>query len=149
MYRGFSTQGAYNQRAFTDPRGVTDNMGKLIPVSTSSTRTRFKLTDEQLVIQDFVNALNIPQGSKPGRPSYGTAIWSYIFEPNTVDLENQVEHEIRRVAEEDPRLIVNSVAVTGLSSGIMVEIELAISPMNQAQFLNLNFDTTTGVVTAA
>lgn len=149
IYRGFSTQGAYLQRSFNDPRGVTDDTGRLTPTSNIYTKTKFKLTDEQLVLQDFVNALNIPQGSKTGRPGYGTTIWSLIFEPNTTTLEDQVEYEIRRVAEEDPRLIVNAVSVSGVENGIIAEIELAVSPMNQAQFLNIIFDRNAGIAVAA
>lgn len=149
IYRGFSTQGAYAQRAFNDTRGVTDDMGRQISTSSVFNRTRFKVTDEQAVIQDFINALNIPQGSKTGRPGYGTTIWSFVFEPNTTTLEDQVEYEIRRVAEEDPRLIINSVAVSGVENGIIAEIELAVNPMNQAQFLNILFDRNAGIAVAA
>ena len=48
--------------------------------------------------QDFINALNIHQGSKPGNPAYGTSLWSFIFEPNTDDIRLALEEEIKRVA---------------------------------------------------
>ena len=59
---------------------------------------KYRLVDQELVIQDFINALNIPQGQLPGKPEVGTTIWSYIFEPNNIDLQFNIENEIKRVA---------------------------------------------------
>jgi hypothetical protein len=74
-YIGFSTKNV-NAVKKTVPTG-TDGGSTII--AKSGSRKRFKLTDEQLVINDLINALNIPQGQKPGKPSYGTTIWSFIF----------------------------------------------------------------------
>ena len=56
------------------------------------------LLDEQLVIQDLVNALNIRKGEKVGQPSYGTTLWDFVFEPNTADVQVEIQNEVRRVA---------------------------------------------------
>jgi phage baseplate assembly protein W len=104
---------------------------------------KVRLTDEQLVIDDFINALNIPQGQKPGKPSYGTTLWSFIFEPNTIDVRQELSDEVARVAALDPRINLNSVSVSTQDSGILVELELAIVPFNQAQSFSIFFDPTT------
>jgi phage baseplate assembly protein W len=101
---------------------------------------KFRLTDEQLILQDFINALNIQQGSKPGNPSYGTTIWTFAFEPNTPDMQFQLENEIRRVATQDPRLILNTITAYPQENGILIELEMAISPFNNVQALKLYFD---------
>lgn len=101
---------------------------------------RYRLTDEQLVIQDLVNAFNIRQGEKVGQPQYGTSLWSFIFEPNTLETQQELEAEIRRVAGQDPRLEVNSVITYEQDQGILVEVEIAVAPFNNPQIVGIMFD---------
>ena len=101
------------------------------------------LSDTQLVLQDFVNALNISQGQKVVQPGYGTTLWSFVFEPNTADVQFQLETEIRRVANQDPRLILNSIRAFPQENGILLELEVAVSPFNQAQLLGVFFNNAT------
>ena len=72
-----------------------------------------------------------------GQPGYGTTLWSFVFEPNTADVQFQLENEIRRVANQDPRLIINTVKAYPQENGILLEIELAVSPFNQANTLSI------------
>jgi phage baseplate assembly protein W len=136
---GFSTQHVENTRVKPVATGIDGGAGVNFGDVTRSGR-KFRTTDEQLVIQDFINALNIPQGQKPGRPDYGTSLWSFIFEPNTLDTQIQLEEEIKRIAALDPRIILNSVTSIVKEHGILVELELAISPFNNAQTLAILFD---------
>ena len=94
-------------------------------------------------MQDFVNALNIPQGQKVGQPQYGTTLWSFVFEPNTFDVQNRLEAEIRRVASLDPRLELNYVRAFPQENGILIEIELAVTPFNNPNQLSIFFDNNT------
>ena len=138
LYTGFSTQ-RFNlpQRGQVTP-GVDGGAGSVLqPIQIGR---KFKLTDEQLILQDFINALNIQQGSKPGNPSYGTTIWTFAFEPNTPDMQFQLEAEIRRVATQDPRLLLNSITAYPQENGILIELEMAISPFNNVQALKIYFD---------
>jgi phage baseplate assembly protein W len=139
---GFSTQHVENTRPSQAQRGTE---GGASP-SNQITRygKKFRTTDEQLVIQDFINALNIPQGQKVGNPGYGTTLWDFIFEPNTLDTRIRVEDEIRRVASLDPRLNLNSVVTYDKDNGILLELELAITPFNNAQTLSIMFDQNAG-----
>jgi phage baseplate assembly protein W len=107
------------------------------------------MTDDQLVIQDLLNAFNIPQGAKPGNPEYGTSLWSMIFEPNTADTQAQIEQEVRRIIGQDPRLILNTVSVTPNENSISIQVELAIQPNNVVQDLTINFDQGTNVASLA
>jgi phage baseplate assembly protein W len=132
-YIGFSTINATLSRTTNQvlslPRENTIVYGK-----------KFKMVDEQLVIQDFINALNIPLGQKVGQPGYGTTLWSFVFEPNTADTTRQIEAEIRRIASLDPRIVLNTVTVYSQEHGILVEVEMAITPYNQPLVLNVFFD---------
>lgn len=107
---------------------------------------KFRMVDSQLVIQDFVNALNIRQGSKVGQPQLGTTIWTYPFEPNTFDVQTQLTNEIRRVAAQDPRISLGYVKAFPQENGILMEVQIAIIPFNQPAVVNLFFDNQTGVI---
>jgi phage baseplate assembly protein W len=140
-YIGFSTINVNKPKTTDAPTGSSGGVGGVTqPVIFGK---KFRTVDEQLVIQDFVNALNIPQGQKVGNPGYGTTLWSFVFEPNTADVQFQLESEIRRVAALDPRMMLNSVKAYPQENGILIEVELAISPFNQAQFLNVFFSNQT------
>jgi phage baseplate assembly protein W len=137
-YIGFSSISANKPRSTNLPTGPAGGTGSLIdPVNIGN---KFGLVDTSLVVQDLVNALNIPQGQKVGQPGYGTTLWSFVFEPNTADVQFQLETEIRRVASLDPRLVLNSVRAFPQENGILLELEIAVSPFNQAQLLNVFFN---------
>lgn len=140
-YVGFSTITANEPRSTNLSTGPAGGTGSLIdPVNAGN---KFMLVDTPLVLQDFVNALNIPQGQKVGQPGYGTTLWSFVFEPNTADVQFQLENEIRRVANLDPRLVLNSIRAFPQENGILLELEVAVSPFNQAQLLNVFFNNAT------
>jgi len=142
-YNGFSTINANKPRSTSLTPGTGGGYGSTTqPVIPGK---KFKLTNEQLVIQDFLNALNIQQGQKVGQPGYGTTLWSFIFEPNTADTQFQLQDEIRRVASTDPRIILNSVKAFPKENGILIEVELAIAPFNNAQLLSVFFNNLTNV----
>lgn len=140
-YIGFSTINANKPRStYLDP-GIDGGTGSITaPVIYGK---KYRLVDEKLVIQDFVNALNFQQGQKVGNPAYGTTLWSFVFEPNTSDVQFQLQDEIRRVASLDPRLIINSVKAYPQENGILVEMELAVAPFNNAMALNVFFNNLT------
>jgi len=137
-YYGFSTQHINKIRSNDIPTGLTDytkNIG-----NTYIGSKKYKVTDDELVILDYLNALNIPQGSKPGKASYGTSIWNFIFEPSTPDTVAMIKEELTRVSRMDPRLILNSITIYSQDNSIVAQIELAVSPTNQAQTLSIMFD---------
>ena len=140
-YIGFSTINANKPRSTDLNAGVDGGTGSILqPVRVGK---KFRLVDTPLVVRDFINALNIQQGQKVGKPEYGTTLWTFVFEPNTPDTQFQLENEIRRVANLDPRLVLNSVKAYPQESGILIELEMAIAPFNQAFLLNVFFDNAT------
>ena len=142
-YIGFSTINANKPKSTNLPAGKDGGVGSTTqPVIVGK---KFRLVDTPLVVQDFVNALNIQQGQKVGNPGYGTTLWSFVFEPNTADVQFQLENEIRRVASLDPRMILNSVRAYPQENGILIELEMAISPFNQAFELSVFFNNSTNI----
>lgn len=136
-YIGFSTINANKPQSTNLSAGPDGGTGSTI--NSLNTGKKFRLVDAPLVIQDFLNALNIQQGEKVGQPGYGTTLWSFIFEPNTADVQFELENEIRRVAAQDPRIIMNSVRAFPQENGILLEVEMAVAPFNQAQMLSIFF----------
>lgn len=140
-YIGFSTKNANRPRTTNVQPGVDGGTGTVIaPIVYGK---KYKMTDEELVMQDFINSLNIPQGQKVGNPNYGTTLWGFIFEPNTADVQLELEAEIRRMAAFDPRIMLNTVKAYPKDNGILLEVEIALKPSNQVQNLQLFFDQST------
>ena len=137
-YIGFSTQHVENVRTAGFARGVTSTISNIDKVQRSG--KKFRTVDEQLVLQDLINSFNIVQGQKPGKPEYGTTLWSFIFEPNTVDVRKELEHEIARIVQLDPRIILNNIQTENMEYGIMIQLELAVSPFNNVTQLAILFD---------
>jgi len=137
-YIGFSTINSNKPKSTNLNAGVDGGTGSTVkPIVYGK---KYRTIDEQLVIQDFINALNITQGEKVGNPGYGTTLWTFVFEPNTADVQFKLENEIRRVANLDPRMIVDSVHAYPQENGILIEVALAVAPFNQAQTLSVFFD---------
>jgi phage baseplate assembly protein W len=144
-YVGFSTIGANEPRTTNASTGIDGGVGGVLkPVIPGK---KYRIVDEALVIRDFINALNIQQGQKVGNPIYGSTIWSYIFEPNDADTRLKIENEIRRIGNNDPRLIINTVKSYTQENGILLEVELAIAPFNNAEILNVFFNSLTNTAT--
>ena len=144
-YVGFLTIGANEPKTTNASTGIDGGVGGVLkPVIPGK---KYRLVDESLVIRDFINALNIQQGQKVGNPGYGSTIWSYIFEPNDADTRLKIENEIRRIGNNDPRLIINTVKSYEQDNGILLEVELAIAPFNNAEILNVFFNNLTNTAT--
>lgn len=138
QYLGFSTQNACKPKTTNAPTGSSGGPGGINdPIIPGK---KFKLVDAQLVIQDFINALNIRKGTKVGQPGYGSDIWNYVFEPNTADVQFSLESEIRRVASLDNRLQLNYVKAFPKENGILIEVEVSVVPFNNPLVSTIYFD---------
>ena len=147
IYKGFSTQNVNATRSINVPTGLVDYTRNVGGPAVSS--TKYSVTDDQTVILDFLNALNIPQGSKPGKPSYGTNLWNFIFEPNDHETSTQLKEELIRVARLDPRIILNNIDIYAKENGIVASIEFAVSPANQVREIAILFNQQTNTASLA
>ena len=144
-YIGFSTVNANRPRTTNAPAGSSGGTGSMVyPIIPGK---KFRMVDAPLILRDFINALNINKGEKVGQPGYGTDIWSYIFEPNDADTQFRIQTEIQRVASSDPRLILNSVKSFVQQNGILLEVEVAGAPFNDASIVNVFFNNITNQAT--
>ena len=104
---------------------------------------KFTLTDFPLIKQDLLNAFNIRQGELPGRPEYGTLLWNFLFENQVEELQNNIVAEIQRVAGGDPRVFISDIQVFPQDNGILIQLELTITPSTDASRLAIFFDIVT------
>lgn len=134
-YLGFSTVNSNKPRSSNVRTGNNGGFGSVTqPINPGK---KYKLVDNPLVIQDFVNAFNIRQGQKVGQPGYGSRLWEFVFDQNDLITQQKIQNEVERIAGLDPRIILNSVATFPQDNGILIEVEIAVAPFNQAQLLSL------------
>lgn len=140
-YRGFSTLDTDMSRTFVRS-GIDGGVGTI--TQQPYLGKKFSLTDEQLVLRDFLNSFNIKSGDKVGQPAYGTNIWDYVFDPNVGETVSAVEDEVRRLAALDSRIILNTVTAYSHENGILIEVQMAFQPFNNAIAFGLYLNRGTG-----
>ena len=118
-------------------------MTTFIGFNTINQFKKFTLLDFDLIKRDLANALNIQQGELPGRPEYGTTIWSYLFENQSPQTTQAILAEVQRVAGGDPRLFINDAQVYPQNNGIRIELFVQVVGSSTAERLALFFDQTT------
>jgi phage baseplate assembly protein W len=115
-------------------------MPTFIGFNTQNQFKKFTLVDGELIKRDLLNAFNITQGQLPGRPSYGTTLWDFLFENQDQVTMAAIIREIQRVAGYDPRIQISNVEVFPQENGLLIQVELAIVPSTDAQRLSIFFD---------
>lgn len=115
-------------------------MPTFIGFNTINQVKKFTLVDFELIKRDLLNAFNISQGTLPGRPGYGTTLWSFIFENQTTDVEQAIVKEVQRVAAGDPRLFISNVDLFPQLNGIRIELSLQTVGNSSAERLAVFFD---------
>jgi phage baseplate assembly protein W len=115
-------------------------MPAFIGFSTINQNKKFTLINGELIKRDLANALNIQQGELPGRPNYGTTIWSFLFENQSTSTSAQILAEIQRVAGGDPRIFINDAQVFPQDNGVLIEMEIQLVSSSEAERLSIFFD---------
>jgi len=115
-------------------------MSTFIGFNTINQYKKFTLVDFDLIKRDLINALNIQQGEVPGRPDYGTTIWSYMFENQTPTTNASMVAEIQRVAGGDPRLFLNDTQVFQQDNGILIQLLISTVNSSTAEQLTIFFN---------
>ena len=115
-------------------------MATFIGFNTINQNKKFTLVDFELIKRDLANAFNIQQGTLPGKPEYGTVIWSYVFENQTQETIQGILQEVQRVAGGDPRLYIQDAQVYPQDNGLLIELFVQVVPSQTAERLAIFFD---------
>jgi phage baseplate assembly protein W len=115
-------------------------MATFIGFNTINQNKKFTVVDFELIKIDLLNAFNILQGQLPGRPAYGTTLWTYIFENQTQETMGEITREVQRVCAQDPRLVINSIDVFPQLNGVLIQLEIQVVQSTDAERLAIFFD---------
>lgn len=115
-------------------------MTTFIGFNTINQYKKFTLTEFDLIKRDLLNAFSIRQGELPGRPSYGTVMWDFLFENQIEELSNNIRREIMRVTSGDPRIVVDDIQIFPQQNGILIQLQIAVVPSTNAEILGIFFD---------
>lgn len=123
-------------------------MATFIGMSTVDTvRAPYVLTDDDLIKRDLLNEFNTKRGERVMRPNFGSIIWEILMDPDSETLKKQVDEDIAKIIDRDPRvslLRVNTViAEHTLRSEVIVQY---VASTNQdTLYLNYTRDAQEGV----
>lgn len=110
---------------------------------------KFTLLDFELIKRDLSNAFNIQQGQLPGRPAYGTTIWSFIFENQSAETQNAILAEVQRVVAQDPRIVISQANIYPQDNGLLLEIQVQTVAGSTAETLQIFFDQQNNLATVS
>jgi phage baseplate assembly protein W len=112
-------------------------MTTFIGFNTIDQYKKFTLVDFELIKRDLSNALNIQKGEMPGRPEYGTNLWTYVFENQSTNTTQDMLAELQRVAGGDPRLSLQDAQIYPQDNGIRIELFVRVVNSSETQLLSL------------
>jgi phage baseplate assembly protein W len=115
-------------------------MTTFVGFNTQNQYKKFTLVDFELIKRDLLNAFNIRQGQLPGRPGYGTILWSYLFENQVEAVQQGIINEVQRVAGGDPRVFISNINVYPQENGMLIELEIQTVGGVNAEILNVFFN---------
>ena len=104
-----------------------------------------KLYDFELIKQDLINYFNTRPGERVMNPSFGSAIWSLMFEPLTEDTRQLIQQDIIKICKSDPRIYPSQINVREYDQGYMIELTLVATASNQSANLLMTFDQKNGL----
>lgn len=116
-------------------------MARFYGYSSIGRNKKFRLEDFELVKRDLLNNLLIRQGTMPGRPNIGTDLWNYLFETIDDRTLNQLDNEMRKSIERDPRIKVEEILFFTQENGLLCEITVKTVMSSEEQMLKLFLDT--------
>ena len=118
-------------------------MAQFYGYSTIGKAKKFRLEDFELIKRDLLNNLLIKQGEMPGRPNVGTEPWNYLFDSIDDATLKQLENQMRKSVEKDPRVKVEDIVFFQQNNGLLCELSVSTVQSSEAQLLKIFLDTET------
>ena len=105
-----------------------------------------ELYDSDLIKQDLLNQFNTKLGERVMNPTFGTIIWSLLFEPLTDDVKQAILNDVSRICNFDPRVVPIQINVSEQPTGILLEVTLQYVGTNQTINMQASFDSELGII---
>lgn len=100
----------------------------------------YTLEDADIVKQDLLNEIFTRKGERVMRPNYGSIVWDLLMDPNTPELRDRIDTDMRRIVDRDPRVEILALDIYVLDHTIRVEMRLSFQDLDNEDILYLNFD---------
>jgi len=101
-----------------------------------------KATDAQLIREDLYQLVTTATGSRVMRPTFGTNVYAFIFEPNDDVLGAVIQAELRSsIARHEPRVSVVDIGVSRQDSAVVVTIAYIINATGNQDAIDVGFST--------
>lgn len=99
-----------------------------------------QLIDIDLIKQDLLNHFHTIPGERVMRPTFGSVIWDYLFEPFTESAVEDILENTRAVIANDSRVELQDLRLTEYEHGIKIEIDLFYLGIDAAGTFEVSFD---------
>jgi phage baseplate assembly protein W len=104
-----------------------------------------KLYDFELIKQDLINYFNTRPGERVMNPTFGSNIWSLLFEPLGDTTRQLIQDDILKICNSDPRIYPTDIDIREYAQGYLIELTLITKNSDQSFNLSLSFDQQLGL----
>jgi phage baseplate assembly protein W len=98
------------------------------------------LYDRELIKRDLLNHFHTRKGERVMRPTYGCAIWDWLFDQFTTELISRCQEEVERIVSIDSRIELRSVNINTFDHGIIVEPSIYYRPFDVVERMRIEFE---------
>jgi|14BtaG_2_1085337.scaffolds.fasta_scaffold11891_2 phage baseplate assembly protein W len=116
-------------------------MAQFYGYSSIGRNKKFRLENLELIKRDLLNNLLIRQGTLPGRPNVGTDLWNYLFESIDDATLTQLDNEMRKSIQRDPRVKVEEILFFTQDNGLLCEISVKTVMSSTTEMFRLFLNT--------
>ena len=116
-------------------------MAQFYGYSSVGRNKKFRLENLELIKRDLLNNLLIRQGTLPGRPNVGTDLWNYLFESIDDATLSQLDNEMRKSIQRDPRVKVEEILFFTQDNGLLCEISVKTVMSSATEMFRLFLNT--------
>lgn len=95
--------------------------------------------DERLIWSDLWNVFNTVPGERVKMLDFGSYMRYYLFEPNDAILRAEVETEVARIVDQDPRIVLDEVDIITDQERLTVNMTVTLTDIGTQTLLNFNF----------
>jgi len=114
-------------------------MVNFIGFSTVNNTAPYTITGAELVKRDILNELYTRRGERVMNPNFGSVIWDILMEPSTPKLQQEVEEDIKKIINKDPRAKVTTINVVVLDHSIRADVQFKFVPLNTSESLYVEY----------
>jgi phage baseplate assembly protein W len=102
--------------------------------------------DFDLATQDLLNHFNTRRGERVMMPEFGSIVWELLFDPLDDQTVRLITDDVRKIIKNDPRWLLQDVAVSEGPNALNIEVTVTYVPSNQTVILPLTYNKGTTTV---